>query len=108
MHRGRGLAAAVAAVALIVGTGPAWALPVQPRVVNGRPPEPGEIRALVSVQGGGQSCGGTLVDSVHVITAAHCVVDSLGNVMDIARVKVGWSVVFAVFLGAVVYRYVLV
>ena len=95
MHEWRGRwrrAALGAATAFAVLAGsPALAARIDPQVVNGRDPEPGEIRALVSVQGGSLSCGGTLVDALHVVTAAHCVVDSQGAALDPTRVRVGWS-----------------
>ena len=90
MRRGRGLAVAVAA-AVLLGSAPALALPVQPQVVNGRDPEPGEVRALVSVYAAGLSCGGTLVDALHVVTAAHCVVNLQGVTAQPSQVRVGWS-----------------
>lgn len=87
----RGLVAAIAAGATLLAGAPALAAPVQPQVVNGRAPQPGEARALVSISALGLTCGGTLVDSVHVITAAHCLVNSLGFTAEPSQVKVGWS-----------------
>lgn len=85
-----GLGAAIALLASLIAPA-AYAAPVQPDVVNGRAPEPGEVRALVSVSAGGFTCGGTLVDSLHVITAAHCSVDAAGNPLSPSSVRVGWS-----------------
>lgn len=87
----RGLVAAIAAAATLLAGAPALAAPVQPQVVNGRAPQPGEARALVSISAAGLTCGGTLVDSVHVVTAAHCLVNSLGFTVEPSQVKVGWS-----------------
>jgi len=87
----RGLVAAIAAGATLLAGAPASAGPVQPQVVNGRAPQPGEARALVSITALGLTCGGTLVDAVHVITAAHCIVNAGGFTADPSQVKVGWS-----------------
>lgn len=76
---------------VLTATGSALAGPVSPQVVNGRDPQPGEARALVSVSAPGLSCGGTLVDAVHVITAAHCVTNSQGLPTAPELMRVGWS-----------------
>ena len=94
--RPQGRSRRIAVAVVLAGLGwmlapAAQAAPVQPDVVNGRAPEPGEVRALVSVSAGGFSCGGTLVDSLHVITAAHCSVDSSGRPLNPSSVRVGWS-----------------
>ena len=89
-----GVAALIACVLLaagFLGTTAAQAAPVRPDVVNGRAPEDTEVGALVYVYAAGWSCGGTLVDALHVITAAHCVTDSSGSVRSPATVRVGWS-----------------
>lgn len=91
MRGGRGLTAALIVVALLTASGSALAGPVSPQVVNGRDPLPGEARALVSVSAAGLSCGGTLVDAVHVITAAHCVTSSQGVPVAPELIRVGWS-----------------
>ena len=83
---------ALLALALVGAGAPlANAAPVHPDVVNGRAPQPGDTRALVSIAAGGFSCGCTLVDPLHVITAAHCSVDSSGRPLSPSSVRVGWS-----------------
>src|SRR4051794_1339189 len=54
----------------------------QPQIVNGQPADQGEYPGQAALfyfdlysLGYYQGCGGTLVDSNHVLTAAHCVVD---------------------------------
>lgn len=54
------------------------------QIVNGQPADPGEYPGQAALFFGNllssyQGCGGTLVDSTHVLTAAHCVVDGSGN-----------------------------
>src|SRR4051812_12931587 len=58
----------------------------QEQVVNGQPADQGEYPAQGALlfydsysQEYYQGCGGTLVDSIHYLTAAHCVVDDFGN-----------------------------
>ena len=87
---------AVAASALIltsigVTTPAALADPVRPEVVNGRDPSPGEIRPLVYVSAGGYSCGGTLVDTLHVVTAGHCSVNNTNATFRPSQVTVSWG-----------------
>ena len=84
------LAAALVPATLLVAPGAA-AAEATPRVVNGREPLPGEVSALVYVQAGGSVCSGTLVDLLHVITAAHCVVASGGTTKSPSAFTVGWS-----------------
>src|SRR4051812_22164713 len=57
----------------------------QEQIVDGQRADRGEYPAqgalFFNVQNGQpyQGCGGTLVDSTHLLTAAHCVVDGSGN-----------------------------
>ena len=69
----------------------AAAAPAGPDVVHGREPVSGEVDGLVYVRAGGYSCGGTLVDPTHVITAAHCAVNRSGNALSPDQVSVGWA-----------------
>lgn len=91
MRAWRGLVALVTAATVLTASGAAVAGPISPQVVNGRDPEPGEARALVSVSSGGLSCGGTLVDANHVITAAHCITSAQGVPTGSGLIRVGWS-----------------
>lgn len=55
-----------------------------PTIVNGQPADPGEYPAqgfllIETSPGNFSACGGTLVDTVHFLTAAHCVTDDSGN-----------------------------
>jgi len=85
------LAALAVGGAMLLAGPAAQAGPVAPDIVNGRDPEPGEIKALVYVRAGGYSCGGTLVDATHVVTAAHCAVSGSGVPLSPGRVTVGWA-----------------
>ena len=82
------LAAALCALAL---TGPAPAQSAQPRIIAGSDvastAHPYQVR--LSIQSGGSSylCGGVIRDATHVMTAAHCVVNS-GTVAAPAGVTV--------------------
>lgn len=94
MTRARLLGTVIAALLLPVtalAVPAAQATDVSPRVVNGREPIPGEAAGLVQVLVGGSSCSGTLVDPIHVITAAHCIVSSTGVLRDPRTMLVGWS-----------------
>ncbi len=64
---------------------------VTPRIVNGRTPRAGEISAFVLIDANGQ-CGGTLVDLTHIVTAAHCLINSNGQ-PDVAASNIStyWS-----------------
>ena len=86
------VALAASAVIASVLTAPlAQAAEASPRVVNGRDPVAAEVPSLVHVYVSGLSCSGTLVDAVHVITAAHCIVTSSGTTRDPRGMSVGWS-----------------
>lgn len=85
-----GIVAAIAVMGLL--TAPvALATDAAPRVVNGREPAQDEAAGLVQVLVGGSACSGTLVDPIHVITAAHCIVSSSGVPRDPRQMLVGWS-----------------
>ena len=85
------VAALAVAGSLLVGAPAALAANVGPEVVNGRQPTPGEARSLVYVSAGGYSCGGTLVDATHVVTAGHCSVDDNGRTFRPTDVKIKWA-----------------
>ena len=93
MKRGRLLAALAAALvpASLLVAPAAAAAEASPRVVNGREPTPGEVSGLVYVRAGGSVCSGTLVDSLHVITAGHCVAGSGGTTKSPSSFTIGWS-----------------
>lgn len=93
MRTGRliaGLAAALLPATLLIAPA-ASAGEASPRVVNGRDPVPGEVASVVYVRAGGSLCSGTLVDSVHVITAGHCVASGPGSTKSPASFTVGWN-----------------
>lgn len=83
--------AASAIIASVLTAPMAQAAEASPRVVNGRDPVDAEVPSLVHVYASGLSCSGTLVDAVHVITAAHCIVTSSGVTRDPRGMSVGWS-----------------
>lgn len=60
-----------------------------PRIIGGTDARLGEFIGKVSLQTrrGTHLCGGTLVNMNHVLTAAHCVADDRGNVLNIANVS---------------------
>lgn len=90
------LAAAVVASAGLAAPASAQSDP-QPRVIHGRAPAAGEFGALVALAtkadglAGGQFCGGTLVSSTLVVTAAHCLVNK-GVVTAASTLIVGSTV----------------
>lgn len=58
------------------------AITAEPRditIVGGQPAEPGEWPWQVMVRPGGYLCGGTLIATNWVVTAAHCVYDAEGD-----------------------------
>lgn len=85
--RMRALAAVTATVALVSLCGlpgVAQARPVQPDVVNGRPPVAGEFGFLAAVKatarpGESYVCGGSFVSPTQIVTAAHCFYDPDGR-----------------------------
>ena len=49
---------------------------VQPRVIAGNDAAPGDHPHQILLEIDGQfACGGSIIDSTHIVTAAHCVVD---------------------------------
>jgi trypsin len=65
----------VVAVALVPGS--VASASVSPRIIGGTDASPGEFTYQVLLDSNGHRCGGSIVDSRHVITAAHCVEDDL-------------------------------
>ncbi|KYN21550.1 Serine proteinase stubble, partial [Trachymyrmex cornetzi] len=56
----------------------------QERIVGGKNADPGEWPWMVALLNAGrQFCGGSLIDNIHVLTAAHCVANM--NSWDVAR-----------------------
>jgi secreted trypsin-like serine protease len=70
------------AAALVLGAAAPAAAAAQPRIINGSAADPGEYPAQGSLrfQVGAQTflCGGTLLTSTKLITAAHCATDDNG------------------------------
>ncbi|XP_017776596.1 PREDICTED: chymotrypsin-1-like [Nicrophorus vespilloides] len=51
-----------------------------PRIVNGTDAKEGEIPYIISLRhGSSHSCGGSILDATHVLTASHCVDGSTNN-----------------------------
>ena len=84
------LASAALALGLLTGVATsAQARPVEPQIVNGRTPTPGEFGflAAIRVSAGGSNyyvCGGTFVSATQVVTAAHCFYDDNGKLLTSA------------------------
>ncbi len=57
-------------------------------VVGGQPAEQGEWGWQVMINAGGFLCGGSLIDANWVLTAAHCVYDSVGNRLMPAELRI--------------------
>ncbi|KAF2882713.1 hypothetical protein ILUMI_23446 [Ignelater luminosus] len=59
-------------------------LPDSGRVVNGTDAKEGEIPWIVSLRKyGSHSCGGSILDETHILTAAHCVVSASARNLQI-------------------------
>lgn len=58
------------------------------KIVGGQPADPGEWPWQALVRSGPYMCGGSLIHQEWVVTAAHCVTDSEGNVYAPAEVRV--------------------
>jgi len=90
------LIAAIAAMLMLVGA--SATAQAQPRVINGTDAVAGEFPFLVALADpnrvssesafDAQFCGGALLTAFTVVTAAHCVTDDHGQVMDSAKVEV--------------------
>lgn len=57
-------------------------LPPQAEIINGFAANVRDFPFMAFVLAGNNLCGGTLIDSDSVLTAAHCVTDANGNVRD--------------------------
>jgi secreted trypsin-like serine protease len=86
------LLAALTAVAAVLA--PTTARAVAPQVVGGEPVVPGRFPFAASLtvaipSGGVAACSGSLVAPSYVLTAAHCVTDAEGGVVDPRAIEVG-------------------
>lgn len=68
---------------------PALAVTASKRVVGGSPAAPGEFPFIVDIlKNREQVCGGSLLDSRHIITAAHCSRDWDGTPLEPATFQI--------------------
>jgi trypsin len=83
------LISAVAAFGLLT-TAPVAAGSGGDGIVGGTPASPGEYpaQAFLEIDDGAGFCGGTLIESTLLLTAAHCVTD-FGEVLTVGRLRVG-------------------
>ena len=83
------LISAVATIGLLVAA-PVAAGSGGDGIVGGTPAIPGEYpaQAFLDIDGGAGFCGGTLIESTLVLTAAHCATD-FGEVLTAGRLRVG-------------------
>lgn len=65
------------------------AVEFMPRIVGGTRAHLGEFPGKVSLQSrqGFHFCGGTLIDTQHVLTAAHCMTSNIGRVKSPSTVR---------------------
>ncbi len=57
-------------------------------VVGGQPAEQGEWGWQVMINAGGYICGGSLIDTGWVLTAAHCLYDGAGNIFEPSDIRI--------------------
>lgn len=62
---------------------------ISPRIVGGTQALLGEFPGSVSIQNrqGFHFCGGTMIHTSHIVTAAHCVTDKVGKVTQPNQVR---------------------